>query len=244
MQNCARFKFFGRLQQMVAATDLEYRFNGRPAVKDAIEALGVPHTEVDLLLIAQRSVTFAYQLQDGDRVAVYPFGCTPGLMEAIYLSPPTPELIAFILDVHLGKLARRLRMLGFDCRYRNDYSDSQIIEMALREDLIILTRDRGILKHACVTQGYLVGSQNVIEQVEEVLQRYNLLRKIRPLRRCPHCNGLLEAIDKDLIVNRLPPKTASYYQKFHICGDCEQLYWKGAHYRKIAAWLECLKGVG
>ena len=241
MQNSAQFRFFGRLQGLVAKSELEYRFNGQPAVKDAVEAIGVPHTEVDLLLVAGRSVSFAYRLQACDQVSVCPFGWTNSLTEMTHLSPPIPHRIAFILDVHLGKLARRLRMLGFDCQYRNDYSDPQIIETALREGLIILTRDRGILKHSRVTQGYLVGSQQVEAQVQEVLLRYRLHQNISELQRCPQCNALLKPIDKALIRHRLLPKTARYYSLFHICTGCERLYWRGAHYKKISTWLERLR---
>lgn len=243
MQNCARLQFFERLQALVSSEEggvVLYCFNGSPAVKDAVEALGVPHTEVDLILVADRPVSFSYRLRDADSIAVYPFGSQVRAAPEQHLCPAISRPIAFILDVHLGKLARRLRMLGFDCRYRNDYSDPQIIEQALREKLIILTRDRGILKHSCVEQGYLVGSQAVEEQVQEVLQRYALAGQIQALQRCPQCNGLLSAIDKDRIQHRLQPKTARYYRIFHICRDCGQLYWQGSHFEKIEKWLQQL----
>jgi uncharacterized protein with PIN domain len=248
MLNRADFHFWGRLQQLLPASSAgaaEYRFNGRPAIKDSIEAQGVPHTEVDLILAAGCSVDFDYRLQNADRIDVYPFGSSIGIKAPLNLSPPVPERVAFILDVHLGKLARRLRMLGFDCRYRNDYSDPQIIDLALTEGLIILTRDRGILKHSCVSQGYLVGSVRVDEQVREVLLRYHLYNRIQALQRCPECNGLLETVDKEKILARLQPKTARYYQRFHRCADCDQLYWQGSHYEKISAWVQqCLTETG
>ncbi|HEY5673200.1 MAG TPA: Mut7-C RNAse domain-containing protein [Malonomonas sp.] len=240
----ADFRFFGRLATLLAGAAEEavinYRFRGRPAVKDAIEALGLPHTEVDQILVAGQSVAFDYRLQADDRVEVFPVGASVARVGAVHLSPPLPDQPKFILDVHLGKLARRLRMLGFDCRYRNDYTDPQIIELALAEGLIILTRDRGILKHARVRQGCLVGSDKVEEQVIEVLERYQLSRKILPLYRCPGCNGLLQAVAKEKIVHRLRPKTARYYQTFRQCRNCQQLYWQGAHYVKIDRWIKGL----
>lgn len=243
----AEFHFWGRLRQLSPQKldgCCDYLFSGRPAIKDSIEALGIPHTEVDRIIVAQRSVGFAYRLQDGDRVAVYPFGILPAAVTDVCLSPPLPETVGFILDVHLGTLARRLRLLGFDCRYRNDYSDPQIIEEALRGQLIILTRDRGILKHACVEQGYLIASQQVERQVTEVLERYRLYRQIRQFQRCPACNGLLVEVAKAQILMRLQPKTARYYHKFRCCQSCGQIYWQGSHYAKIENWIRRLRRRG
>lgn len=243
MGNWASFHFWGRLQPLTTATAGEavaYPFWGHPAIKDSIEALGVPHTEVDLIIVGGISVGFGYRLQDDDRVAVYPFGLVPNVAAPRHLSPPLPERAAFILDVHLGKLARRLRMLGFDCRYRTDYADPQIIDLALDEGLIILTRDRGLLKHARVSRGYLVGSSTPETQVLEVLERYRLHRQIRALYRCPCCNGLLQLVGKEEIRHRLLPKTARYYQHFHQCCSCRQIYWRGSHYAKIERWIRNL----
>jgi len=243
MRQRAEICFWGRLRRLLPrdAGCCEYRFSGRPAIKDSIEALGTPHTEVDRIIVAGRSVDFSYQLQDGDSVAVYPFGVLAASGSDVVLSPPPPETIGFILDVHLGKLARWLRLLGFDCRYRNDYSDPQIISQALAENLIILTCDRGILKHACVEQGYLIASQKVSEQVGEVLERYQLYRQIQEFRRCPVCNGLLAAVAKDEILARLQPKTARYYHAFRCCQVCGQIYWQGSHYAKIGSRLRQLQ---
>jgi len=131
-------------------------------------------------------------------------------------------------------------MLGFDCHYRNDYSDPQIIDLALAEGLIILTRDRGLLKHSRVEQGYLIRSATPEQQVIEVLARYRLHGQIRPLFRCPCCNGLLQPVAKEQIRHRLLPKTALYYQQFQQCHGCRQLYWQGSHYVKIERWIQGL----
>ncbi len=243
MESRARFCFLGRLKVLPAAAKsgtVEYLFRGSPAIKDSIEALGVPHTEVDLIIACGRSVDLSYRLQDSDRIDIFPFGCSPSIEPLQHLSPPLQADPSFVLDVHLGKLARRLRMLGFDCRYRNDYSDPQLIELALDEGRIILTRDRGVLKHSRVRQGYLIGSSRAEEQVREVLVRYRLHGQIRALRRCPQCNGLLEAVEKEKVLHRLQPKTALYYDLFQRCRDCDQLYWQGTHYEKIGRWIQQL----
>lgn len=242
MEFTARFYFHRQLVSLLPRSDrtgeILYRFRGTPAVKDAIEACGVPHTEVDTILVDGCSVPFAHRLQDGDQVTVYPFGFSPEVDPLIHLCPSLTGDATFILDVHLGKLARRLRMLGFDCRYSNDLDDPELIRLALDEQRIILTRDRGILKQAKVRLGLLIRTGQPDCQVREVLQRYRLAGKIRPFQRCPSCNGLLQLVAKETIRHRLLARTACYYDVFHQCRDCRKLFWQGTHYRRIARWID------
>ena len=157
------------------------------------------------------------------------------------LSPPrAPVSAVFVLG---GKLARHLRMPGFDCRNRNDDNDSQPIELARAKRLIILHRDRGILKQAKVQQGCLIRSSMPERPVVEVLERYRLRRLICPLYRCPKCNGLLRPVHKEEIIHRLLPKTALYYLYFRQCQCCRQLYWQGSHYAKVEHWIHGLMAV-
>lgn len=248
----ARFRFHARLAGLLrrpaVAGEIDCPFVGNPAIKDTIEAAGVPHTEVDLIFVDGRSVNFTYRLQSGDRVDVYPPGAR--LSEGVsgqtlhYLSPALPVPVRFVLDVHLGKLARRLRLLGFDALYRNDYDDAQIVRLGGDETRIILTRDRGLLKHSVVRHGYLLRSQQSDAQVHEVLQRYGLYTRVTPLRRCPACNGPLLPVEKQEILHRLEPKTARYYDQFVRCDGCTRLYWRGSHYDRITAWIALLMQQG
>jgi uncharacterized protein len=215
-----------------------YHFKGTPAIKDALEAAGVPHTEVDLIITNGVSVAFDYRLCDGDRVAVYPVFESVDISPIIRLRPQPLRETKFILDVHLGKLARHLRMLGFDTLYRHDYQDPDIIAIALRERRIILTRDRGILKARAVTHGYWMRSTAPKQQVREVLQRFDLQRQIRPFHRCMRCNGLMQSVEKQTVLPRLLPKTARYYHEFYQCSACLQLYWKGPHHRKMQEFIQ------
>lgn len=215
-----------------------YCFRDHPAIKDVIEANGIPHTEIDIILLNGCSVTFDHRLHDGDHVAIYPYGSPPITQPLIHLCPALVAEATFILDVHLGKLARRLRMLGFDCRYSNDCDDPELIRLALAEQRIILTRDRGILKHARVQNGLLIRSSDANDQVVEVLRRYRLAGDIKPLQRCPCCNGFLERVDKKSIRHHLLPKTSEYYDLFYRCCDCLKIFWKGSHYLRIARWIE------
>jgi uncharacterized protein with PIN domain len=245
-QFAARFRYFGTLPELLRRRYRQdpafYPFKGHPGVKDAIETMGVPHTEVDVVLANDHSVGFDYQLQHDDLIDVYPLHTPVPIHPYRSLSAVTGMPVGFVIDLHLGKLARRLRLLGFDCLYRNDYEDSEILRIALDEERIILTRDLGILKHRQVSNGYLIRSGNVEVQVREVLDRYRLLGQIKPWRRCLNCNGLLRRVDKASVLHRLEPKTRLYYEDFHQCEACGRLYWQGSHFEKMVCWIDALLG--
>lgn len=229
----AEFRFYGALNDFLPPPQRQmtkfYRFRGNPGIKDPIEALGVPHTEVELIIVNGTPVDFEYQLQAGDRVAVFPvfhdlnIGPMPRLREPVFSNP------RFVLDVNLGKLARRLRILGFDCLYRNDYHDAQIADIAANTRRIVLTRDRRLLFAKRITHGYWVRSVHVHSQVEEVLRHFDLRQAIRPFQRCLICNGLLAPVAKAEVLDRLEPKTRLYYELFYRCVDCRRIYWEGSH---------------
>lgn len=243
-QFTATFRYFDGLEDLLIRRYRErpiiYRFKEHPGVKDAIEAMGVPHTEVDIILANGRSNGFEYQLQNHDSIDVYPVFASVKVTSPIHLSPPTPVPATFILDVHLGKLVRRLRLLGFDCLYRNDLVDAEIMRFSLEQQRIILTRDLGILKYRQVLHGHLVRSGQVDKQVLGILERYRLFDQIRPWLRCMICNGLMESVEKSAIEHRLEPKTRLYYEDFHRCVACDRLYWRGSHHGKIDRWLDTL----
>jgi len=243
----AMFHYFGGLQALLVhryqGGPTLYRFTERPAVKDAIEAMGIPHTEVDAVVINGCSVGFNCQLQPHDTVDVYP-PCTPVPVEnVLHLTPPLPDRVTFVIDVHLGKLARRLRLLGFDCLYKNDFADAEIIRQSLTSKRIILTRDRGLLKQRQVQHGYLVRSNQVAVQVREILDRYLLYDRVQPWSRCLVCNGLLEKVPKSTIEHRLETKTKLYYEDFHRCIECDRIFWPGSHFSKIETWFNGLINV-
>lgn len=243
-EHICEFRFYAELNEFVRprreGVCFQYRFDGTPAVKDAIEALGVPHTEVDLILVNGVSVAFGHRLHDGDRVAVYPVFESLDIAGLTRLRPVPLRDPRFICDVHLGKLARRLRFLGFDVAYSNCAGDAAIIAEALAERRIILTRDRGILKQRVVQHGYLVRSDNVLKQVGEILDRFDLRGLIRPFSRCARCNALLEKVEKQDVEHELPPMTRIHYENFHRCSGCAALYWRGSHAAALEAWLGCI----
>ena len=237
-EHCAQFRFYEELNDFLRPerrkTTLDYAFDGHPGIKDAIEALGVPHSEVDLIVVNGRSVGFDYRLQGGDRVAVYPrfesFDISPvqKLREAPLRTP------AFVLDVHLGKLAALLRLLGFDALYRCDYDDLEIIRISLAERRAILTRDRRLLFHKVVTHGYFVRSPDPMAQAREVLDRFDLRGIAHPFRRCLACNGLVAPVAREAIEDRLQPLTRAHYTRFSQCGQCGRVYWEGSHHARLA----------
>ncbi len=240
----ATFRFYEELndflppQQRKTASD--YGFDGTPAIKDAIEAQGVPHTEVDLILVHDEAVDFRYRLQDGDRVAVYPVFESLDISSVGRLRERPLRRPAFVADVHLGTLARRLRLLGFDTLYQNDFDDDEIIRLSLQQHRVILTRDRGILKTGRVTHGYYVRSSTPHDQVREVLSRFDLGTALDPFRRCSRCNGRVEPVSRTAVADRLPLRVAETYDEFFQCICCGQLYWKGTHYQRLLSWIDSL----
>ncbi|MFP4469552.1 MAG: Mut7-C RNAse domain-containing protein, partial [Bacteroidales bacterium] len=212
-------------------------------VKDAIESMGVPHTEIDLILANGKSVDFSYQLKNGDRIAVYPVFESLDIKPLHRLHPEPLRETRFVLDVHLGKLCKYLRMLGFDTFYRNDLDDEEIMDISLKEHRIILTRDLGILKNGVVTHGYWLRSQDSREQLKEVIRRFQLQHEIRPFHRCIVCNGFVEKVDKKQIAHLLRDNTKKVFKQFFRCSSCRKIYWEGSHYESMREFIdELMKG--
>lgn len=242
----AKFRFYAELNDFLPRekrqSTFSYLFRGQPAVKDSIEAIGVPHTEVDLILVNGMSVDFRYRLQPDDRVAVYPvFECFD-VSDVTHLRPRPLRQTRFVLDVHLGKLARYLRMLGFDTLYSNAYGDHEIVQISVRDRRLILTRDRGLLKHKLVTHGYWLRATDPTKQLREVLQHFDLFSQIRTFGRCMRCNGLLETVPKSLVLERIPTKARRYYEDFYRCATCGRIYWRGSHVQKMQRFIVALTG--
>jgi uncharacterized protein with PIN domain len=236
-QHTAEFRFYEELNDFLPAERRKvafmYSFQGTPAVRDAIQAVGVPHTAVDLVLVDGRSVDFAHRLRGGERVAVYPVFERLDITPVLRLRPRPLRRTRFILDVHLGKLARDLRLLGLDSAYRPDWDDTAIIDRALAQQRIILTRDTGILKQARVTHGYWVRGHQPAAQLEEVVAAFSLRRQLQPFSRCLECNGEIRPVDRDDLAGQLAPEILARFDRFWRCRDCRRVYWQGSHYRRL-----------
>jgi uncharacterized protein len=233
----ARFRFYAELNDHLPKhqrhTTLEKAFFVRGTVKDLIESLGVPHTEVELIIVNGESVAFSYVVRDGDRIAVYPMFESFDITGELRLRPGAMREPKFVLDVHLGKLAVCLRMLGFDALYSNCSSDRELVRTSSAEHRILLTRDRGLLKCSAVTHGYLVRQTDSRRQIAEIVARFDLTRLVRPFTRCMVCNGSLAQVSKDQVQCALPPRARACFEEFQQCAKCGRTYWKGSHYRRM-----------
>lgn len=232
-----RFRFYAELNDFLPAErrqrEFPFTYAGTPSVKDTVEAIGVPHTEIDVILVDGQSVDFAHLLHGGERVAVYPVFERYDVTPLTRLRPAPLREPRFVADVHLGTLARRLRLLGFDTTWERNLDDQTIIDTAARERRIILTRDKGILKNGSVTHGYWLRATDPEEQLVEVIQALDLTGDIRPYVRCMECNGELEAIARSDAARSVPLQVFLVYRDFRRCGRCGRTYWRGSHFTKL-----------
>lgn len=239
------FRFYAGLNRFLPSSQqgptVHYTLNGRTAVKHPIEALGVPHTDVELILADGRAVSFGYLLQPGQRIGVYPPFTTLDVSSVGRLRPPLPQPIRFVLDVHLGQLATYLRLLGFDTLYRNDYEDEQLAAISAAERRVLLTRDRRLLMRSQVVFGYCLHHRDPERQLRNVLHRYRLYDTFTPGRRCLRCNSILLPVTKEHVLHRLEPKTRKYFDEFHLCPQCDRVYWKGSHYQRMQRFITRLR---
>ena len=242
MSKKAHFRFYEELNDFLCPERKKvvfpYDFEGAPSVKDAIEAIGVPHTEVDLILVNGVSVTFSYHIADNDTVSVYPVFESLDISVVTHLREKPLREPKFILDVHLGKCAKYLRLLGFDSLYENTYDDPEIAAIAQAQKRAVLTQDVSLLKRKAVSRGYLVRSRTPAEQVIEVIHRFDLHSNIKPFSRCMACNGKVNAVTKDAVMDVLEPNTIRYFDEFYQCSSCRKVYWKGSHYTKMKSFIE------
>ncbi|MCP6758290.1 MAG: Mut7-C ubiquitin/RNAse domain-containing protein [Fischerella sp. CENA71] len=238
----ATFQFHAELNDFLPPNKrqvrIEHFYGERASIKDMIEALGVPHPEVDCIEVNGESVDFAYIVQDGDTINVYPIS-TVAQTDCLSLVRPKPlNTICFVLDIHLGKLASSLRLLGFDTLYQNNYHDPELAEISSTQNRILLTRDKGLLMRSVVTYGYYVRNTDPQQQIVEVLRRFDLFDLVSPFQRCLRCNGILQPVDKQVVIDQLPDTVVLYTDEFHRCQNCAQIYWKGSHYERLQRFID------
>ena len=242
----ATFRFYEELNDFLPAgrrgRAFEHRFDGTPSVKDQVEALGVPHTEVDLILVDGEPVGFDHLLCGGERVAVYPVFETLDIAPVARLRPEPLRVPRFVLDVHLKTLARRLRMLGFDALWPGDVPDERLASISIEDQRILLTRDRGLLKRRKIARGYCPRSAQPAAQVREVLRRFDLGRLARPFSRCIACNGLLVPAAPEEIEGQVPRDIVQRHDRFARCPACGRVYWPGSHFRRMRTLVDDLLG--
>lgn len=220
--------------------EFTYPLNGGFSLKHLIESAGIPHTEIEIILLNGNSVDFNYTVKPGDRISVYPVFESLDITPLVRLRSEPLRKTRFVLDVHLGKLALILRLVGFDAKFPGNIPDEELAEISTREDRILLTRDTMLLKRSIVTHGCYLHSQDPKEQACEILERLDLRGSIKPFTRCLDCGAFLEAVDKKEIINRLEPLTKEYYNEFKRCSQCQKIYWKGSHFESLVGLLQRL----
>lgn len=219
-------------------TTVERPYRSHQTVKDVVEAMGIPHTEIDLIVVGGEAVGFSHRPRAGDRIAVYPMFERLDVGSVARLRPQPLREPRFLVDVHLGRLARLLRLLGFDVRWEHDLDDEALARLSRSERRILLTRDRGLLKRRAVTHGLFVRSERPVDQVLDVLRRLDLGGRIDPFTRCLRCGGRLVPVPKAEVLDRLEPLTREHHDEFRRCRDCDHLYWRGSHHARLAALVD------
>lgn len=222
----------------------QHSFKQPESIKDMVEALGVPHTEIDLILVNGLSVDFNYPVQDGDRISVYPVFESLDITPVTRLRPAPLRIPRFVLDTHLGRLAAYLRLFGFDTLYRNDYDDQTLADISANEHRILLTRDKQLLMRKQITRGYYLRATQPRQQLVEVLSRFDLHKTQQPFTRCMHCNGEIRPVQKEEIEPHLLPRTKAWYKEFWQCAHCNKIYWKGSHYQRMQQLIEAINEKG
>jgi len=235
-----RLKFHGDLSFFLKSNNaiVERQFREKTSIKDVIESCGVPHPEVDLILVDRQPVDFAHVVERDTEVGVYPINARILLPENRL---QTIHIKNFIADGHHGKLVRDLRLLGIDVVYDPAADDRQLVDLSKTDNRALLTRDRRLLMYGIVQHGYYLRSQKPLEQTIEVLRRFDLLSAVAPFTRCLHCNALLEQVEKSEVIEQLEPLTKIYYEQFRRCTGCGQIYWPGSHFDQLLARIEGIR---
>lgn len=235
----AYFRFYEELNDFLPEEkkkkQFEHNFSGRNSVKDMIESIGVPHIEIDLILVNGQSVDFNYAVQDKDEISVYPVFESFDILDVQHLRSKQLRIPKFVVDVQLGTLAKYLRMLGLDTCYRNNLKKDEIIKISLQEKRVILTKDKSLLKRNEVTHGYWIRNKNTEEQILELINRFDLKNEIKEFSRCLQCNTELITVEKKKIEENLPPIVRQHRNEFYYCKNCDKIFWKGTHYEKMKA---------
>lgn len=219
-------------------TEHVYELHDKRSIKDLLESIGIPHTEIGLVLVNHLPVDFSFIVKGTEHISVYPVFRTLDISTVTNCQPAPLKVPRFVLDNHLGKLAAYLRMMGIDSLYRNNYSDSELADISASDNRILLTCDRQLLMRNQVTYGYFVRSRKPKQQVIDVITRYDLREQLRPFTRCIKCNGSLFTVNKKDIKDLLAPDTREYYDRFWQCDTCSRIYWQGSHYIKMKSVIE------
>jgi uncharacterized protein with PIN domain len=241
------FRAYGTLNDFIPAglkqKTFSLAFKTPITVGEVAESIGIPLSEIKLVLVNSETVDYSKRLKENDFISLYP------AFEQINISPVSgamgrdKEFPSFILDAHLGKLAKYLRMLGFDTLYQNNYIDRQIIDIAADEGRMILTRDKILLKSKEAQQGYYVRAIEKHEQLKEIVGKFGLAGKFRSFTRCMMCNAEMEKKSKVEVLDKIDAGTARIFSEFLYCPGCDKVFWKGSHFERKEKLILSLLGL-
>jgi uncharacterized protein len=248
MSGSVQIRFYEELNDFLPPEQrkitFQHHYKQPRSIKDMLEALGIPHTEIDLIVVNGHSVDFNYLVQDGDHISVYPVFESLDMTPVTRLRPAPLRTTRFVLDAHLGRLAAYLRLFGFDTLYHNDYDDQTLANISANEHRILLTRDKQLLMRKQITHGYFVRTTQPQKQLLEVLTRFDLYKTQQPFSRCMHCNGEIRPARKEDIEPHLLPRTKAWHNEFWQCAQCNKIYWKGSHYQRMQQLITAINNNG
>lgn len=240
--NQVHFRFYEELNNYLPdhmrKAWIESWIESETSVGERLQSIGIPLDDIDLILVNQQSKGFDYILQDGDRVSIYPIFESFDVSAISQVREKPLRNLRFICDVHLGRLCKYLRMMGWDSLYSNQLTPQQIIELSRQEQRVILSRSVQLTRHKNVTHAWLIRSSDPLEQLKDLVTALDLSKWADPLTRCLNCNDKLVQVQKREILQRLQARTAKYYNEFFKCLTCDQIYWKGSHYENMLQFIE------
>jgi len=209
-------------------------------VRETIESLGIPLSEVDLILVNGESAPMSHSLKENDNISIYPVFESMDISSKTKVRDKALRETKFILDCHLGKLAKYLRMLGFDTLYSNSFEDDEIIDIADEQHRIILTRDKLLLRSQKISHGYYIRTIDKHEQLKEVVRKFDLHSQFLSFTRCMTCNSCLQKVNKEDIIHKIEPETATIYNEFYMCKPCDKVFWRGSHFKRMEQYIRDL----
>jgi uncharacterized protein with PIN domain/sulfur carrier protein ThiS len=238
----ARVRLYAELNEYLPR-DRRYLETEKPladgtTVADLLQEAGVPPGEVDLVLVNGVSVSLDAPVNDGSLVSVYPVFESFDISLEQRIRPIPLRVPRFVLDVHLGRLATLLRMVGFDALYRNDFRDDELLRIASAEKRALLSKDRPLLATPGLERGYHVRADKPVEQLAEVIDRFDLRRLIAPFSRCLLCNVLLKPVAPATVADQVPPRVREAKSVFSRCDGCGRIYWEGTHWERMRALID------
>jgi uncharacterized protein with PIN domain len=218
--------------------NLQYPLTRRASIKDILEAVGIPHTEIGSLFLDEEEIDFSHIPSPGSLIAVHEVPTPFIVLHPTVLRPQPLGRFSFLADINVGRLATLMRMAGFDTALYADLDDQGLAEITTRQNRILLTRDRQLLCRSAIVFARLLRHQDPYQQLREIFDLFALHAAARPFSRCMKCNQLLRETTKEAVFDQLEPLTKRYYNDFTRCPSCSSVYWQGSHRQSIRASLE------